>query len=310
MSVEPCMTRTDALGARVRQIEGVDIWLNEPLSRYTSFGVGGPADILVAPHTAAALAEVMRVTSVEGIAPVILGNGTNLLVRDGGVRGVVVLTTGLKQMEREGDSVIVEAGATLATACCHSAQQGLSGMEFAAGIPGTLGGALIMNAGAHGGEIGDITEWVEVVNADGSIRRYESAELGFEYRRSALRDIGAAIVRAMLNFVPGDPDEVHHALCEMMTVRCARQPVTMPSAGSIFKRPEGGYAGHLLEQAGAKDMQVGGAAVSGKHANFMVNKGGATASNVLALIGAARELVYDKFGVMLEPEVCVIGEDD
>ncbi len=186
---------------------------------------------------------------------------------------------------------------------------GLTGLEFAAGIPGTLGGALIMNAGANGGEIGDITEWVDVVTATGDVRRLTHDELDFGYRHSALRDLGAAVLRVGLCLAEGDAGQIHCRLCDTIALRCATQPVSSPSAGSIFKRPEGDYAGRLLEEAGAKGMRVGRAAVSTKHANFVVNLGGATASDVIRLIDAARALVYERFGVLLEPEVCFAGED-
>ncbi len=310
MSVEHCLTKLEMLSDTLADIAGVSVRMREPMARYTSFGVGGPADILVCPTSAEGLREVMRISAETGAAPLLIGNGTNLIIRDGGVRGVVVLTAGgLDHIEQEGDEAIIESGATLASVCCMCARRGLSGMEFGAGIPGTLGGALIMNAGANGGEIGDITRWVEFVDLSGVVRRYEAPELDFSYRRSALRDMDGAILRASLKFVPADPESVHDNICEKMTIRCARQPVTMQSAGSIFKRPEGDYAGRLLEEAGAKGVCVGGAMVSEKHANFLVNCGDATAQNVLDLIARVRGMVFDKSDVTLEPEVCVVGEE-
>lgn len=281
---------------------------NEPLSRHTSFGIGGPADLFVVPRDAEALRQVIRISTDEGIEPVFLGNGTNLIVRDEGVRGVVVRVAGpLNHIRTEGTLAVVEAGATLASICFFCAQNGLAGLEFTAGIPGTLGGGLVMNAGANGGEMGDVTEWVEIAQPDGSLVSLEGSALDFEYRHSSLKGTNGAIVRAGLRLEPGDPAEIHRRLCDAIAVRCARQPVSLPSAGCIFKRPEDDYAGRLLEQAGAKDMRVGAAAVSRKHANFVVNLGGATAADVLKLIEAARERVYEKFGVTLEPEVCIVG---
>lgn len=310
MSAGTCATGLSRLAERLSEVRGVEIRLNEPLAKYTSFGVGGPADILAVPEDARALSEVMRIAGEAGLEPLLLGKGTNLIVRDGGVRGVVVLTTkGLNQWQLRGTEAIVEAGTTLGALCRMCADHGLEGMEFAAGIPGTLGGALIMNAGANGGEIGGITQWVDVVGRDGVLRRYAGSELQFGYRHSALREMGGAIVRASLQLRQGDPKAVHSALCDRMMTRYAKQPVSMASAGSIFKRPEGDYAGRLLEEAGAKGMKVGGAQVSTKHANFVVNLGGATARDVLELIAAARQLVYENSGVLLEPEVCVVGED-
>jgi len=295
---------------QLRRIPGVELKENEPLARHTSFGIGGPADLLVVPSTPEALCATLAATHEAGIKPLILGNGTNLIVRDGGIRGVVMRVAGeLSKVEFDGTTVTIEAGASLAAACLQCAHRGLSGLEFSAGIPGTVGGALIMNAGAYGGEIGDITDWVEVAAPDGRIERIGRADLSFGYRRSTLRDRGNVVVRAAFRLKEGNPSEIHAAMCDTMETRCSKQPVSSPSAGSIFKRPEGDYAGRLLEAAGAKGMRVGRAAVSTKHANFMVNLGGATAADVIGLIEAARELVYEKFGVMLEPEVCVAGED-
>jgi UDP-N-acetylmuramate dehydrogenase len=212
-------------------------------------------------------------------------------------------------MQFDGTRVTVEAGASLATVCLQCARRGLSGLEFAAGIPGTIGGALIMNAGAYDGEIGDVTEWVEIATPDGNIERLNGGDLGFGYRHSALWDLGHTVVRAGLRLTRGEACAIHLKLCDTLEVRCAKQPVSSPSAGSIFKRPEGDYAGRLLEAAGAKGMRVGDAAVSTKHANFMVNLGKATAADVIELIDSVRDLVSEQFGVTLETEVCVIGED-
>jgi UDP-N-acetylmuramate dehydrogenase len=298
------------LTRRLERIAGLELRENEPLARHTSFGIGGPADLLAIPHEPRALCEAIGIAHEMETEPVFLGNGTNLIVRDGGVRGLVIRIAGeMGHVQMEGEQAIVEAGAPLAMLCCQCARKGLTGMEFAAGIPGTLGGALIMNAGANGGEISDVIEWVEVADRSGSISRMASEELSFGYRRSTLRELGHAIIRARLSFRSGDPAEIHEKLCDTLSQRCARQPVSSPSAGSIFKRPEGDYAGRLLETVGAKGMQVGRAAVSMKHANFVVNLGGATARDVMGLIEAAQNLVYEEFGIMLEPEVCVVGED-
>lgn len=309
MATESSIDITQRLAQRLEETPGLELREDEPLSRHTSFGIGGPADLLVIPSTTDALCAAISVAYEEGVRPLILGNGTNLIVRDGGVRGLVIRIAGeMGRIEIDGTRAVVEAGALLATVCHHCARAGLSGLEFAAGIPGTLGGALIMNAGANGGEIGDVTEWVEIASPDGQLQRIRCECLKFGYRCSALREMGT-VVRAGLLLEPGDPDEIHARLCDMMAERCSKQPVSRQSAGCIFKRPEGDYAGKLLDEAGAKGMRVGGAAVSGKHANFMVNIGDATATDVIGLIGATRDLVYERFGVMLEPEVCVVGEE-
>ena len=301
---------TGRLAQRLAETPDLVLWENEPLARHTSFGIGGPADLLAIPSSTEALCRALALAYDAGVEPLILGNGTNLIVRDGGIRGLVIRIAGeMGRIEIDGNSAIIEAGALLMTACHQCGREGLSGLEFTAGIPGTLGGALIMNAGANGGEIADVTEWVEIATPDGQLQRIECDKLGFGYRCSALREIGPAVVRAGLRLEEGDPDVIHATLCDTMAQRCSKQPVSSQSAGCIFKRPEGDYAGRLLEEAGAKGMCVGRAAVSRKHANFVVNLGDATAADVIGLIDTAREVVYAKFGVMLEPEVCVVGEE-
>lgn len=303
----------DVRAGLVRELAALpdlEIREREPLSRHTSFGIGGPADLLVLPGSPGALSGVVRLTSDTGLTPLYVGNGTNLIVRDGGIRGLVVrLGEPLGRIEIDGRDVTVEAGAALATLCVRCAERGLSGLEFAAGIPGTVGGALIMNAGANGGEIGEITRWVDVLTREGVTERLDRDELRFGYRVSTLRELALPVLRAGLRLRSGDPERIHCRLCDTMAERCAKQPVSMPSAGSIFKRPEGDYAGRLLEEAGAKGMRVGRAAISTKHANFVVNLGGATAADVIGLIKRAQALVRERFGVMLEPEVCIAGED-
>jgi len=296
----PSTSTLAKLAEELARVDGALMCEDEPLAKHTSFGIGGPADVLVTPADVGAMQELMRITAEAGVQPVILGNGSNVIVRDEGVRGVVIRIAGtLGHIATEGTLAIVEAGATLAAVCF---------LEFAAGIPGTLGGALIMNAGANGGEMGDVTEWVEVVRPHGTITRIDGSAVDFQYRRSSLREADGPIVRAALRLQPGDPTEIHQELCDTIALRCAKQPVSLPSAGSIFKRPEEDFAGRLLEEAGAKGMRIGNAAVSDKHANFVVNLGGATADDVLELIEAARELVHEKFGVLLQLEVCVLGE--
>ncbi len=310
MAAQSNLDLVDHIDRRLTRISGLALKEDEPLARHTSFGIGGPADLLAIPSSPQALCAALAATHQAGQEPLLLGNGTNLIVRDGGIRGVVIrIASEMSAIQFDGTRATVEAGASLATVCLQCARRGLSGLEFAAGIPGTIGGALIMNAGAYGGEIGDVTEWVEIATSDGSIERLSRAELDFGYRHSKLSNLGHVVVRAGLCLTEGDPCDIHAKLCDTMSTRCSKQPVSRPSAGSIFKRPEGDYAGRLLEAAGAKGMCVGRAAVSTKHANFMVNLGGATAADVIALIDTARDLVFEKFEVLLEPEVCVIGED-
>lgn len=310
MTTESMIDLMRELGRELAAIPALEVREKEPLSRHTSFGIGGPADLLAIPFTPEALRKAIVAATRLGIKPLYLGNGTNLIVRDGGVRGLVIrMAGGLNNISIGRKETVVQAGASLATVCFQCAEAGLAGLEFAAGIPGTMGGALIMNAGANGGEIAQVTNWVEVVTPEGEIRRLGHDELNFTYRSSSLGDKGLAVLRAGLHLTEGDAREIYCSLCDAIALRCAKQPVSSPSAGSIFKRPEGDYAGRLLEAAGAKGMRVGRAAVSTKHANFVVNLGGATASDVIRLIEAAQALVYEKFGVLLEPEVCLAGED-
>jgi len=293
----------------LRRIPHVDVGTNVPMSQHTSFGIGGPADILVIPHTIEALAQAVKAVYAAGEEPMVMGNGTNMLVLDGGVRGVVIkVCNGLSRVTAHDDLVTAESGVRVASLCCTCADFGLSGLEWAAGIPGALGGALTMNAGANGGEVGQFVEWVRVVRPDGSIEKLSRAQLAFGYRYSSFQGIKAVIAQACLRLHPCDPVIIRERMCAVLEERCEKQPVAMPSAGCVFKRPKNDYAGRLLEEVGAKGLRVGGAVVSEKHANFIVNDGGATAADVLELIDLARTKVWDVFGVDLVPEVCVRGE--
>ena len=299
------------LAAGLARLADVTVLAEEPLARHTSFGIGGPAEALVLPHGAQALSAVMAWLAVGGQRPLLLGNGTNLLVSDAGVRGVVVkLAGGLRGMELRSERLVAAAGEALAAVGDRAAQAGLSGLEYIAGIPGTVGGAVIMNAGAFDAEIAQVVEWAEVVDPQGQFRRLGREDLDFGYRRCALRDAGSALSRVGLRLVPGDPASIHRRMCETLERRCAKQPVAQRSADCIFKRPPGDYAGRLVEAVQGKGLRVGGAEVSPKHANFIVNTGGATAHDVLELIRLVQHRVREEFGVELEPEICLVGEPD
>jgi UDP-N-acetylmuramate dehydrogenase len=295
--------------AELRSIPDLVLATDVPMAEHTSFGIGGPADILLTPHTLTALAQATRVIYAAGRRPRIIGNGTNLLVLDGGIRGVVVkVANGLSRVEVEGDMLVAESGARLASLCRTCADHGLGGLEWAAGIPGTLGGALMMNAGALEGEIGKLAEWVRVIRPDGEFERLPRQRLSFDYRSSCFQGMEGAIAQAGLRLQPSDSAAVRERICQVLEERCLKQPVAWPSAGSVFKRPNGDYAGRLLEEAGAKGMRVGDAVVSAKHANFIVNEGNATAEDVLSLIRQVQTKVKQAFDVDLATEVCVIGE--
>ncbi|MGE5560581.1 MAG: UDP-N-acetylmuramate dehydrogenase [Chloroflexota bacterium] len=284
---------------------------DEPLSRHTSFRIGGPADIFVTPKRAEDLSLALRLAREHGAPAFVFGNGTNMLVRDGGVRGVVIKVAGCcKEIAISGTRLRAGAGLLLSEVAAAASEAGLSGLEFAAGIPGTVGGAVVMNAGAYEGEMKDVVVRVETLDATGEPRLYTAAEIGFGYRQSILQQRSDIVTAVTFGLRFGDKDEINALIKDYGERRAARQPLDLPSAGSTFRRPPGHYAGDLIQRAGLRGYTVGGAQVSEKHAGFIVNRGGATARDVLAVIAHVQQEVERQFGVWLEPEVKVIGEDD
>ena len=279
--------------------------LDEPMKLHTSFKIGGPAEIMVFPKNTEELSAVLKLSAGLDIKPAILGAGTNVLAPDEGVRGIVVcLKDCLDGISLVDDRRIhVMAGVTMTRAAVFAANHGLAGMEFAHGIPGSVGGGVYMNAGAYGGEICQICESVEVMALDGTLRCFSCEEMEFSYRHSILEDNGGIVVSATFCLVPGNEDDIKNRMKELMGKRSASQPLHLPSAGSAFKRPVGGYAAALIDQAGLKGFQIGGAAVSEKHAGFVVNLGNATASDVCSLLHAVSDRVFAASGIRLEPEV-------
>ena len=278
---------------------------NEPLSAHTSFRIGGPAALMAFPKNEDELAVLLRAASQCGVRPRILGAGTNVLAPDEGLDGLVICTKdcllGLRALE--GGRIEAMAGETLAHAAVFARGQSLTGLEFAHGIPGTVGGGVYMNAGAYGGEIAQVAEETTVLMADGTRRVLRGAEQAFAYRTSAFERMECIIVKTVFALRPGDADEIGARMRELMGKRRASQPLELPSAGSTFKRPAGAYAGALIEASGLKGRGVGGAEVSRKHAGFVVNRGGATARDVLETIKLVQETVYADSGFRLEPEV-------
>ena len=278
---------------------------NEPLSAHTSFRIGGPAALMAFPKNEDELAALLRAASHCGVKPRILGAGTNVLAPDEGLDGLVICTKdcllGLRALE--GGRIEAMAGETLAHAAVFARGQSLTGFEFAHGIPGTVGGGVYMNAGAYGGEIAQVAEETTVLMADGTRRVLRGAEQAFAYRTSAFERMECMIVKTVFALRPGDADEIGARMRELMEKRRASQPLELPSAGSTFKRPAGAYAGALIEASGLKGRGVGGAEVSRKHAGFVVNRGGATARDVLETIKLVQETVYADSGFRLEPEV-------
>ena len=286
-------------------IQNVALRFNEPMSKHTSFRIGGPVEVMAFPKNAQELSELMRVADGLQIRPAILGAGTNVLAPDAGLPGLCIcLKDALDGMELlDDDRIRVMAGVTMTRAAVFAANQGLSGMEFAHGIPGTVGGGVYMNAGAYGGEICDICESVDVMDFNGNLKTLSRDEMHFSYRHSRLEEEGGIVVSAVFRLTPNDSNEIKAKMKELQGKRSASQPLDLPSAGSAFKRPVGGYAAALIDQAGLKGFAVGGAAISTKHAGFAVNIGGATAADVRTLLQQVSDLVYENSGIRLEPEV-------
>ncbi len=283
--------------------------INAPMERYTTFRVGGPADLLVEPESQKEVCRLLQEIHTQKVPLTVIGNGSNLLVMDKGIRGCVVkLGSSLKQLILDGCTIRVEAGVLLSRLASAAAEGGLAGLEFASGIPGSLGGALLMNAGAYGGEIGDLVRSVTVADSRGELRVLDQEEMGFRYRHSAVMDSGDIILGATLELTRDDPDAIRERISELTRKRVSKQPLNFPSAGSTFKRPPGYFAAALIDQAGLRGYRVGDAQVSEKHTGFVVNRGHATASEILQLMDDVREKVHAMSGVWLEPEVRIIGE--
>ena len=277
----------------------------EPMSRHTTFRIGGPAEVMAFPKNREELSELLKASALLDVKPAILGAGTNILAPDAGLRGLVIcLKDCLNGMEQlEGNRIRVMAGVTMTRAAVFAANLGLSGLEFAHGIPGTVGGGVYMNAGAYGGEICQVCESVEIMDMAGNIILRDAASMDFSYRHSRLEDEAAIVVSAVFCLETKPSGEIKAKMKELMGKRSASQPLDLPSAGSAFKRPVGGYAAALIDQAGLKGYRVGGAAISEKHAGFAVNLGGATAEDVKNLLRQVSDKVYENSGIRIEPEV-------
>lgn len=286
-----------------------NVYRNEPMRKHTTFRIGGPADFYLCPHSAKEIQKAVAICREEELPYFILGNGSNLLVSDQGYRGVVIqIWKNVSDILVEGCRIRAKAGASLAKIAGEALEEGLTGMEFAAGIPGTLGGAVVMNAGAYGGEMKDILQEVLVMDEQGEIFTLKKEELHLGYRTSIIKEKGYIVLAAALELKPGDRKEIKEKMDELKQRRVEKQPLDMPSAGSTFKRPEGYFAGKLIMDAGLRGFSVGGAQISEKHCGFVVNTGKATANDVLTLIREVQKRVRDKFGVELETEVKFLGE--
>lgn len=287
---------------------GSGIFMQEPMKKHTTFRVGGPADVLVQPDETA-LAAILALCRQYHVSYSFIGNGSNLLVGDKGIRGVVIeMTDPMGNIEVDGTKITAQAGAMLSKIANTAASNGLGGMEFAAGIPGSVGGAVVMNAGAYGGEMKDIIEKVYVLDENGAQLELDRDALDLGYRHSCIPEKKYIVTKVVLELVPRNEAEIRSEMKELNEKRAEKQPLQYPSAGSTFKRPEGYFAGKLIMDAGLRGYQVGGAQVSEKHCGFVINKGDATAADICQLMRDVSDKVQAQFGVVLEPEVKMIGE--
>lgn len=283
----------------------ISIIFNEPMYKHTSFRIGGPAEVMAFPNSVEQLRHLLNVSNQLDTTPAILGAGTNILAPDEGLPGMVIcLKDGLSEIEKMDDTHIrVGSGVSMTKAAVFAANHGLSGLEFAHGIPGSVGGGVYMNAGAYGGEIKNVCQSVDVMYMDGIVKTYSNEEMNFSYRHSRLEDEGGIVIGAVFALEPKESELIRERMQELAAKRKASQPLDKPSAGSAFKRPTSGYAAALIDDAGLKGYQVGGAAISEKHAGFAVNLDNATANDVKMLLSQVSHIVYEKSGIRLEPEV-------
>lgn len=286
-------------------LEGVELRFFEPMSKHTSFRIGGDAEVIAMPKNGEELSKILKVSALLDVKPAILGAGTNILAPDEGIKGLVICLkdclSGMEQLDQ--NRIRVMAGVTMTRAAVFAANLGLSGMEFAHGIPGTVGGGVYMNAGAYGGEIKDICESVEVMDLHGNLMVLSGEEMGFSYRHSVLEEKAGIVVSAVFKLEAKPEELIRARMKELQAKRTASQPLDLPSAGSAFKRPVGAYAAALIDEAGLKGYAVGDAAISQKHAGFAVNLGNATAAQMRQLLQEVSDIVFEKSGFRLEPEV-------
>ena len=289
--------------------ESFNALINEPMSRHTTLKLGGPADYLVFPRSAEEIRAMFAEAGAYGVPVTIIGHGSNLLVLDGGIRGLVIsVSKNMRQIRREGNRLIAQAGAMLGSVAAEAADAGLAGLEFASGIPGTVGGAMTMNAGAYGGEMAQVTVRVNGITPEGKPVTLSNEEMQFGYRASVVGRKNFVVTEAVFALQPGEPEEIRARMAELNARRAEKQPLDQPSAGSTFKRPEGFFAAALIDQCGLKGYSIGGAQVSMKHAGFLVNNG-SSSRDYLELVHHVRRIVEERAGVRLEPEIRIIGTE-
>lgn len=292
-----------------QEIAGTEqVLIQEPMKNHTTFRIGGPAACFVRPQDAGQVERILHICRENEVPWFILGNGSNLLVSDRGFDGVIIqIYRNMSRIQVSGHHMTVQAGALLSAVAKQALRGGLSGLEFASGIPGTVGGAVVMNAGAYGGEMKDVVESVTVLDEEGAVRKLAREELQMGYRTSLVKKKGYTVLEAVLKLNDGDPAAISARMEELKEQRVSKQPLEYPSAGSTFKRPEGYFAGKLIMDSGLRGFRVGGAQISEKHCGFVINTGDATAEDVVRLIRQVQDIVYEKFHVKLEPEVRFLG---
>ncbi|MBQ7147831.1 MAG: UDP-N-acetylmuramate dehydrogenase [Pseudobutyrivibrio sp.] len=302
-------SKTDIYKELQERFPELEFLLDEPMKKHTTFRIGGPADIYVEPSVTS-MVPLIALLREKNVPFMVIGNGSNLLVADDGIEGVVIsFGKNASDIRVEGDTLTVEAGAMLSSVASKATEASLTGLEFASGIPGSIGGAVYMNAGAYGGEIKDVLSDVEILTEQGQVETMTVEQLDLSYRHSALMEKPAIVLKARIKLVPGDKEQIKATIDDIKQKRIEKQPLNFPSAGSTFKRPEGYFAGKLIDDTGLRGYTVGGAQVSEKHCGFVINKSEASAADVLQLMKDVDAKVYDKFGVHLTPEVRIIGRN-
>lgn len=309
--MEKSITNIELAIEDLSKLSSMEMRQNEPMSRHTTLRVGGPADLLLYPRSQEDLQSIVRITGEYELPWHVIGRGSNLLVQDNGIRGVVIkLDEGFNDFRVDGTRVSVGGGHSTILLATLMTKNGLTGLEFAGGIPGNIGGAVYMNAGAHGSEIAEVVDCAEILLKNGEITTFSNKDLLFRYRTSILQnEIRGIVLRATFQLSTGPRQEILSTFSRFKNHRKQTQPLQFPCAGSVFRNPPEDYAGRLIEQAGLKGYSIGGAEISTMHGNFIINRGTATARDVLTLIDHAKEAIHSKFNIMLKPEVLVVGEE-
>ncbi|WP_077368460.1 UDP-N-acetylmuramate dehydrogenase [Anaerosalibacter sp. Marseille-P3206] len=304
------MNKTDLYNLFVEELKGARVLIDEPMKKHTSFRIGGPVDLMIIPANERELIEAINICRNNNINYIVMGNGSNILVSDTGIRGVVIkIAEALGDINVNGTKLKAQAGALLTVVSKRALKASLKGLEFANGIPGSIGGAITMNAGAYGGEMKDIVTKVKCIDKNGEIIELSNEEMKFRYRGSRVQDEGLIVVEVEMELEEGDYDEISGKMKDYTERRTTKQPLNLPSGGSTFKRPEGHYAGKLIEDSGLKGIRLGGAQVSELHSGFIVNVDNATCNDVVNLIKVVQKIVRDKYDVLLEPEIKFVGEE-